>query len=441
MNLDNLISKYLDGELTIEEDKELRKLLAEDPLAKETFDEFVEMNFLVKEDAHQIKTPEDLKSSTEDKILMRILSNSTDNGMMYPEAKEQKSNRRILVPLFVFLIGFFAIINIDFVPEDAQLAIPKANLIMELPDMEQIKNEISASSINEVEVNNTTTSQNEEAIVTEPVNIDQVASFSISNSESVINANDNLIIESESFASDNNEEINSNNDKSFVVGESSSAPVISISNTDLFTSDLSLSNRNSNLIGVESGKIGLFTSDRIIVSSNAGNEVFRNGFDPSSADRINNFNQSISLKLDDNKRVGVEIGFQDYTFNQLNRVILDYDGGYNPDMEGQIIGTNKISTLVETTQNYRRAWAMVYLDNRLFNYRSFDLFSRVGLGASQDGPMFAGNLYLEYEIFNGLGLTAGLDMRLFDADYSRFVGQTSGYKFNTNFVYGLNFSF
>ena len=74
MKLDDLISKYLDGELSYDDDIKLRQMLKDNPDAKADFDAAVLINATIREDASMIKTPSDLLANTEDLVLMRILA-------------------------------------------------------------------------------------------------------------------------------------------------------------------------------------------------------------------------------------------------------------------------------------------------------------------------------------------------------------------------------
>ncbi|MBK9246845.1 MAG: hypothetical protein IPM69_01715 [Ignavibacteria bacterium] len=51
MNHNLLISKYLDGELSFDEDNELRRLLSESSAIKEDFDSATMLHFMMKDDS------------------------------------------------------------------------------------------------------------------------------------------------------------------------------------------------------------------------------------------------------------------------------------------------------------------------------------------------------------------------------------------------------
>lgn len=436
MNLDNLISKYLDGELTRDEDRELRRILAEDPVARETFGEFVELNYMFKEDASETQTPSDLKNHTEDKVLMRILSNSADNGMLFPQQEERKKRRRLVPVAILVLTGFLSLFFVDSF-DQPQPETAKINFSIELPELVNPTIETSDSN-QENDTQSKSTQINNSVISSNKITLKKSNIAYVSSEESEEYSQIQNQLKDQNNQTSNIDQSQANLEIKNVID--SKEEILNIVTTDLFANALSINSKNSNINSLQEQSIGFIGNDRFVVSSNAGNELFKAGYNPESQNMVNNFNQSISLKLNDNQRVGVELGVQDYVFNQMQRVLLPWDGIYDPYMDG-IISNGQIATTLETTQNYRRVWAMLFMDNRIWHSNSFDLFSRVGVGATTEGPMFSGNLYLEYEIINGLGFIAGVDLRFFEANYNKFVGQSSGYKFNTNLIYGFNFKF
>ncbi|MBL7999879.1 MAG: hypothetical protein JNL32_14730, partial [Candidatus Kapabacteria bacterium] len=64
MNLDDYISGYVDGDLTPEEDAELRALIAGNPLAKEEFENAALISASILHDAENINVPDDVFEET-----------------------------------------------------------------------------------------------------------------------------------------------------------------------------------------------------------------------------------------------------------------------------------------------------------------------------------------------------------------------------------------
>ena len=83
MNLEELISKYLDSELSEAEDKELRHLTATDSNARMRFDALVSLHMAYKEDAESIEPPANLVTKTEQTVKLQMLLKK-DAAMIVP---------------------------------------------------------------------------------------------------------------------------------------------------------------------------------------------------------------------------------------------------------------------------------------------------------------------------------------------------------------------
>ena len=110
MNLDKLISKYLDGELNRSEDNELRRLLSDDFVAKETFDAHVLIHAAMKEDAKTITPSAELVSNTEDLILNKFLS---EQSFSMPASTSRMHSRTFAYASLVALLLIFSFISIS----------------------------------------------------------------------------------------------------------------------------------------------------------------------------------------------------------------------------------------------------------------------------------------------------------------------------------------
>lgn len=99
MNLDNLISKYVDGELNIDEDLILRELIANDKNAKDSFDAEINLHYLLKNDANSIKLPIEFENLTSEILDNQIKENdSLDIEFELRDALEADS-KSIALPL------------------------------------------------------------------------------------------------------------------------------------------------------------------------------------------------------------------------------------------------------------------------------------------------------------------------------------------------------
>ena len=108
MELDDYISKYIDSELTDEEDVRLREMLSEDDFARDKFDSAVTVHLAMKEDSQAIEPPEDIYRQTEDIVLMKILASQP----IIAERPVFWRRTQLLAAMIVFLIFSF-IFKID----------------------------------------------------------------------------------------------------------------------------------------------------------------------------------------------------------------------------------------------------------------------------------------------------------------------------------------
>ena len=104
MNLENLIMKYIDGELTIEEDNILRAYLKQDPLAKDLFDEYLEIHLNLKDDAETIVLPNSVAEKTQNIVMMKIL-NETNNYKHKENIRKVAFKRGPIVYCFESLVS------------------------------------------------------------------------------------------------------------------------------------------------------------------------------------------------------------------------------------------------------------------------------------------------------------------------------------------------
>lgn len=109
MNLDHLLSRYLDGELTPEEDKQLRDLVASSPEARAEFDAAVSLFIHAREEAEHPSLSAAESSSIEDAIMMAALSSQAS---AVPVATAMTS----LPSLSISLLSSLVVASLSLVP-------------------------------------------------------------------------------------------------------------------------------------------------------------------------------------------------------------------------------------------------------------------------------------------------------------------------------------
>ncbi|HLP27776.1 MAG TPA: hypothetical protein VK147_03985 [Candidatus Didemnitutus sp.] len=102
---DILVSKYLDGDLSIEEDMELRKRISEDPAAKEAFDAAILIHIAMS-CADPIEVPEDTREDTLAAVFARIDSAA---AAPLPRTGGGGGNIRMQRLMASLVVGLFAL--------------------------------------------------------------------------------------------------------------------------------------------------------------------------------------------------------------------------------------------------------------------------------------------------------------------------------------------
>jgi hypothetical protein len=464
MNIDVLISKYLDGELTPEEDVILRNSLSEDKLAKADFDTDVHLHLAIKDDAKSIVAPQSLIKATEDKILMKILANQ-------PIVDEIPSRKNYYIKfsstvLAVLIFSIFRIsdFNLSFLNEGSDFSnkiidnnqtkeINKTNLIKSVNNTKKAKINsnlavVSSKSADMLQNTNVASNKNETnfddasaAILTAIPSISEGASLNATSTnitEDLKNSsNENSSTKAIDF--DNIQKKSSTNQytelmqrqNSFNEPNSNNIPVIRNGNINNPLSSFDLFNQNS----------------EVILSSFLGNDFYGSGIIDNNIKKISNFSQSVAYSVNESNRLGVEMGYTEFTYN--DKIVVNIPvGGFNSGSDVEVgndpdpsKGGSWVLVPVNTPRNQQFYWGAAFYENVLISNNVFSLTGRLGLGATNNGPLTYGRLYLNYNIYNGIFLTIGSEGRYFMHKYYQLNNSITDWRGAASLIYGLQFKF
>lgn len=462
MNLESLISKYLDGELTPEEDSKLRDML-NDPDAKEMFEGALELHLAFKEDADGIETPKDVLVNTEDIVLMKILSEP-------PVIRDRKvySNKMQVFASLTIAFLFLMLFRID------DMSINYTGFYTEN----------SNTNINELPVN----SNESLAVITEDIENESIAGISSEPemqiasgqaggrpSHSLITNSDNIVESTDEDRSDllaeaeTNDETDVNNSE-FSMRDSEpdrlsdpgspESENYSDTNAEFVVTDKSAMNmlemRNmkhksqADIIPKNSlDDFGSFMptyNSEVQLSSFLGTDVLRSGIKNNDDFIVSHFSQSIAYALDNNNRMGLEIGLTHYSYAE--NVVVDLPAGSvkkSDDMIEVIGGSYSNGDYIPSDLSFSRdkklLWGAAFYEASIFNSNGFTLNGRIGAGGSADGPMGYSRLFAKYELLGGISLTLGGDARLFYANLQALNGEKKDFKSAASLIYGIQFKF
>ncbi len=461
MNLEDLISKYLDGELSQAEDADLRQMIASDDDAREKFYSSVSLHVAFREDAASIETPQDIFRATEDKIMMRIMGELPDENPI--------PRKRRPIPVYASMVAVFLLFTIFNISDLARL---ETDPIMSYNLNIQNDQEINRTSVDE---NDAKVRENDGEFVSENNNDNAVAqvpgpverpamaedAFGNNENELMNRANSEPISNNLMVAVEMPEEENLNGNLNFAAESFSnvsdieeietSANVLPTFSNNGFGMASGISAMNDLMMGApgESARFAFFDNislnDEIQISSFFGSDFYRKGINTRNNSAISHFSQSLAYNINDSKRMGIEIGYTEYSYSETMFISVPA-GKVPPANTGNMVeefnpddGENMISYPMEIDRDKQMFWGSAFYEATLMNSSNLSLNGRLGVGASNDGPLGYLRFFGKYELVSGIYITLGGEARLFTAAMYNLSKKYSELKSTASLVYGIQF--
>jgi hypothetical protein len=440
MNPEYLISRYLDGELTPQQDEELRQMLANDSTAREIYDAALNLSINAREDALSIQTPKDLFEETEDLIMMKIMSEAPAIIELYP--KKNLYPRYITTIAAVLLLAFVSISDFQFGSylvrndrqSDSRSIIPGGEIKNQAIDGNVPESRSTAMAV---------TTRRNETISGESESSDLLATNSAENINSDITGPDgiNLPAEEQTKESPANEV--------FLSEPAPALPVFYFDNNlndDIFSTKPGYVNSPKNT----STGVNPFeepkpkSGDEVELSTFLATSVIQNG----SANLQNNVNtsisQSVAYALKSGNKIGVELGYSELTFaEEVTINVPTISMKKSTTIESTNFSSPSDYTTYSMNLEHTRAmvWGAAFYEQRLFKTAGLSLNGRLGLGGATDGPMGFARLFARYEVIPAVSLTFGADARMLYSTYSSVPDYAQGIMTSGSMVYGLQIRF
>lgn len=440
MNIDNLISKYLDGELSEAEDLKLRNIITSNDKARDIFNSYIDLHIATKEDAKSIQTPADLKSETEDLVLMTIMKATAapakvTSGLnifnLFP--KQLASMVAVLLLIsFTYTADFRSFEGLlpTFDKPELSMSIPivKSNDVTNVVNRSSIVSNINRSSTALASSNNV----NEENETNQPLNIS-------SNNELISTVQIEKEFTSLKAKNSNADGINTElqspgEDKSFVNTEENynvTLPTINLQNDNTSTSNMQFGAINDK-VSLSQNNLAI---NNIQLTAYSSNPYIMFGFDKDAEASLRAYSQAISISVNSKTRVGLEIGLSDIAYRGetfTSTKILDL---YGRETGQQLV----IRT--ERDKDYSLYWGQMFIQSELYKIENFDLGVRFGFGLSTDGFNTNSKLLASYEIIDGIKLTAGSEFTYFTVSLPQVVNAYTDNYYSFAMFYGLQFNF
>ncbi|HPI19445.1 MAG TPA: hypothetical protein PKY56_03670 [Candidatus Kapabacteria bacterium] len=459
MNTEKLISKYLDSNLTNEEDAILRFAINNDLKAKKSFEQSVHIFSIMKKDAREIRVPKKLLSNTEDIIMMKYIDSANVNIRAIPVKKNYKYAYNLIAASVCFLfINLFFISDLKYNPkinnsESETTTLYKYNTI-DLSDNLSLNQEQVIANEKKTE-KKYIQKVNSENILNETARINDLAN----NDEVLSEINNNTIVGNDleqeiKYPSTvlNSMEVGKTNteytDNQEIVELQFLQPIdeaILLENNLLSKENYKTLNnnniQNTNLNDIREFKL---STNAINLSSFFGTDIIRSGISDDQNTFITNFSQSVTYSITNSHSVGVEFGYSNYAYNEK----FESQGTNNNKIKnssGTIYEVNDLKTTplefnyksLSFNTNKQIYWGAAYYELLMLDNNIFSLQSRVGAGLTEEGPLSYGRIFSCYRLFKGFNITIGTEGRVF---YSRFpeISQTSKeLKATFSIIYGF----
>lgn len=465
MRLEVLITKYLDGELTAVEDKELRQLLSHNPEAKGAFDLSVSLHHALRKDAHLSVPPPHLVRETEERVLMSILSS--------PEPRKQKKEKRFL-SLFstgsALLTGLVAVLLPLFTSQIGYEVMPSYRLA----ESAGLSAEMSSRSPQELLAQGETDrvaqphrpARRNRKPVTNRQRTAGMVSVSASGEQNggappVQPNTDDMALSA--FAAQSANETNlSNTNETAIASLGDAASTISSGPASLA---IRLGGPSTSTLQNSVFPEDMFSTvsfgDRVHLTSTFGHDFLDEAGGNSGG--LSFFSQSLAYSMSENENAGIELGYLWFTYGKpvvrfipastrtpdgrgenedpfgydrkamYHSIQGQNDASLEPDL-GQPDGEYVTEMQVLPKQTW---WGAAFYERTLYERDRISLQGRVGAGGSNDGALAYIRAVGLYRVFTNLSLSVGFDARGMMLRTPYVTPKSHSVKTSFSFVYGF----
>lgn len=448
MRLEVLITKYLDGELTVAEDKELRQLIAENPDAKSAFDQSVAVHHALRSDACVTMPPPQLVRETEDLIFMSILNQPVPVLAEEPEQTKRKwfmawfsTGATVLGTMVLVLLP---LLTNPIAYERVPVMVSQVGLQRDRgAESEKTGDKLLAIAATEKDNGHNTAirvGRSHRRPVEQATPVPAVAFVRNSGAEDAP-ADARMAASVEVF--DNGDPLNKHDvyaQENDIVVQSEVASVAS-SDEGAWAS---LRPNSAALASVSVLPQGVFPgiafSNRVHLTSTFGYDVLENPNRKSSG--LSFFSQSLAYAISDDENAGIELGYLWFDYSKpVLRFIPNSSGAKGDDDQGsrdpfgfdtkggadKIQGQSVEATLLQPNAAFgpldgeyvsemqtlpkQTWWGAAFYERTLYQKNDVSLQGRLGLGGSNDGALAYVRAVGLYRLLDNVSLSLGFDAR------------------------------
>ncbi|MCX7735888.1 MAG: hypothetical protein N2319_04160 [Candidatus Kapabacteria bacterium] len=445
MNPDDLIMKYIDGELSYSEDEELRNMISLEPKIKEDFDLDIYIHSAIKEDSRAITPSPEVVSSTEDKVLMKILASQK---VAQPIIKFRKRTYAYVAAVAVFILVNFIYFGDNIINNDLRLSQLKEQMNLFSPqtildESENIDLKTDNQFKNTLISENKTKKADKKQAQIEPIN-------NLSQSDLRREAGNNQNLNVLSNIEDNYH--------TTILNDIETKQKQNISQIDLAQAfdfpkeEVIIDNAVTKpMLNLNGAHLNLFQpssdfytqSSDIQFSSFFGTDVLRNGI-PDKKIGITHISQAISYSINNTQRIGIEMGYTEYSYEQTVNVLVPL-GSINDErfIVPQFNNDNENDLIlypIKFNKNQQVFWGAAFYEESLLSNEYLSLVGRIGGGTTSDGPLGYTRFFAKINVLKNVSVSLGTEGRLFLGRVPELNSEKS-WKSSVSLIYGFQFKF
>ncbi len=439
MILDHLISKYLDGELSPEEDSELRRLIAADPLAKEAFDAAVLVHIAMRcEDDAIADTPDDVAEEVYDNILAHI-DDDEDRRKALPVAVDPaaRASRRRVLSLVAAVLMLVVPVGHDWFTTGGDQAV----ILPELPALNAFDEAgHAATTVSRIQTVRTRTD-----VQSDESGDDDAFVMSVVNGDS----------DTDGGASERRMAAAGADDAGRTVPLSvwfgGRTPDVSSTDRD----DASVVDPRAACATCGPAKVAVTEADypmEVLLAT-----LYTQGMTTSlpSASNVRSISQSLGYAVAPSSVFGLEVGSTSYDVERSHEGSVRIGGtpegparaAAPPREDGGIMkllpGDSPVGTYFRQTSvsmnSEQMVWGAAFLQQSIMNAGGLAVQGRAALGAGEDGMLAYGRIQGEYKLYRSVSLTVGAEARYvpFRTNAIGGVSTSSSYGAIYSLLYGV----
>lgn len=472
MNIEELISKYLDGNLTNDEDAWLRSYVNSNIKAKNSFEQSVLLFSLMKKDAQSIRVPKKLLSNTEDIIMMKYISREPSSINQIPSKRSFKQAYSLIAASLAFLfLNLFFISDFEYKAAQKQVEIASDKMQGEIKKELPLNAETAQKQVKKIVVeNNSQNSSNSSLPIVEIVksieiieNIDIIKhdnkfeTFAAQAMAQTIDSNEgdesaaavqsvNTFIDRLENRSINNNINQQKEEYAFSILQSFEEELlIESSQNDLHFQRLnSIGQYQLNVpSNSEIYQESFFSNNPININSFFGTDIVRSGISKEQKALVSNFSQSVAYSIAENHSIGAEFGYSNYSY--VESFVAKDAPAQKKGSSSTIFALNDLKPIpnefsaadMSFDRNKQIYWAAAFYELLMLNSSRFSFKSRIGAGIAEEGPLGYGRVFSCYQLFNGFNITIGTEGKIFYSRFPEITRPSKEMKATFSIIYGF----